>query len=109
MKTPAAFAAALGVTVAAVAAVPGQAQMHHADGFDASRAMLEGTPLFDPYYVEETESLEGALRDRVVGPDTRSWSFGAARRHWRFSRIRWPTTTSPREGWRASPGWSPSE
>lgn len=70
MNAPAALAALVGMAVATAVAEPGHAQMHQADGFDASRAMLEGTPLFDPYYVEETESLAGALRERVVGSDT---------------------------------------
>lgn len=44
--------------------------MHQSEAFDASRAHLSDAPMFDPYYVQETESLADALRERVVGPDT---------------------------------------
>ena len=44
--------------------------MRHAEGFDASRAMLSDAPMFDPYYVSDVEPLREALRDRVVGDDT---------------------------------------
>ena len=38
--------------------------------FDASRANLSSTDMFEPFHVESTQSLQRALDEGVVAPDT---------------------------------------